>query len=84
MSRLSTPILAAAMTLTAATAVSAQDAGEFRRSAWHDYRIVTVAEGLVNPWSMAFLPNGDIVVAVWKGHEAGSLGGLEYWTHLKA
>jgi len=62
MSRLSTPILAAAMTLTAATAVSAQDAGEFRRSAWHDYRIVTVAEGLVNPWSMAFLPNGDMLI----------------------
>jgi glucose/arabinose dehydrogenase len=62
MFRLSTPILAAAMTLTAATAVSAQDAGEFRRSAWYDYRIVTVAEGLVNPWSMAFLPNGDMLV----------------------
>lgn len=32
------------------------------RSAYHDYRIVTVAEGLVNPWSMAFLPNGDMLV----------------------
>jgi glucose/arabinose dehydrogenase len=28
----------------------------------HDYRVVTVAEGLVNPWSIAFLPNGDMLV----------------------
>ena len=27
-----------------------------------DYRVVTVVEGLVNPWSMAFLPNGDMLV----------------------
>lgn len=33
-----------------------------QRSAYHDYRIVTVAEGLVNPWSMAFLPDGDMLV----------------------
>jgi glucose/arabinose dehydrogenase len=32
------------------------------RSAHHDYRMVTVAEGLVNPWSMAFLPGGDMLV----------------------
>jgi glucose/arabinose dehydrogenase len=28
----------------------------------HDFRLVTVAEGLVNPWSLAFLPNGDMLV----------------------
>jgi len=28
----------------------------------HDYRVVTVAEGLVNPWSIAFLPGGDMLV----------------------
>lgn len=33
-----------------------------QRSAYHDYRVVTVAEGLVNPWSMAFLPGGDMLV----------------------
>lgn len=27
-----------------------------------DYRVVTVAEGLENPWSMAFLPSGDMLV----------------------
>ena len=26
------------------------------RSAYHDYRVVTVAEALEHPWSMAFLP----------------------------
>ncbi len=32
------------------------------RSTYHDYRVVTVADGLVHPWSMAFLPGGDILV----------------------
>jgi glucose/arabinose dehydrogenase len=32
------------------------------RSALHDYRLVTVAEGLVMPWSVAFLPGGDTLV----------------------
>jgi aldose sugar dehydrogenase len=27
------------------------------------YRVVTVVKGLVNPWSLAFLPNGDMLVA---------------------
>ena len=52
----------AGLAVSVAGNVTAQDAGEFRRSAYHDYRIVTVADGLVNPWSMAFLPNGDILV----------------------
>ena len=33
-----------------------------QKSALHDYRVVTVAESLINPWSMAFLPNGDMLV----------------------
>ncbi len=32
------------------------------RSQNHDYRVVTVAGGLANPWSIAFLPEGDILV----------------------
>src|SRR5919109_2465814 len=28
----------------------------------HTFKVVTVAEGLRNPWSMAFLPNGDMLV----------------------
>jgi aldose sugar dehydrogenase len=33
-----------------------------QRSALHDFRLVTVVEGLQNPWSMAFLPGGDMLV----------------------
>ena len=32
------------------------------RSALHDYRIVTVIEALVQPWSIAFLPGGDMLI----------------------
>ena len=38
------------------------DAQDVHQTALHDYRVVTVAEGLVNPWSMAFLPGGDMLV----------------------
>ena len=32
------------------------------RSAQHDYRVVTVVDGLVQPWAIAWLPNGDALV----------------------
>jgi glucose/arabinose dehydrogenase len=32
------------------------------RSALHDYRVVTVVDGLVQPWSIAFLPGGDMLI----------------------
>ena len=32
------------------------------RSALHDYRVVTVADGLIQPWSIAFLPGGDALI----------------------
>jgi glucose/arabinose dehydrogenase len=32
------------------------------RSALHDYRVVSVAEGLIQPWSIAFLPGGDALI----------------------
>jgi aldose sugar dehydrogenase len=32
------------------------------RSALHDYRVVTVAEGLIQPWAIAFLPGGDALI----------------------
>ncbi len=32
------------------------------KSSVHDYRLVTVAEGLVQPWAMTFLPGGDLLV----------------------
>lgn len=41
---------------------ASMDARVVHHSALHDYRVVTVVEGLMNPWSMAFLPNGDMLV----------------------
>jgi glucose/arabinose dehydrogenase len=32
------------------------------RSALHDYRVVTYVDGLVQPWSIAFLPGGDVLI----------------------
>ena len=32
------------------------------RSALHDYRVVTVVDTLVQPWSIAFLPGGDTLI----------------------
>lgn len=52
--------LALALAFTAPLLLSAQDAPQ--RSTYHQFRVVTVAEGLVNPWSIAFLPGGDILV----------------------
>jgi glucose/arabinose dehydrogenase len=49
-----------ALLLVAATNVSAQ--APVIPSTHHDYRVVTVAEGLINPWSIAFLPSGDMLV----------------------
>jgi glucose/arabinose dehydrogenase len=51
--------LVALATVTTAGPAAAQ---EVLKSTLHDYRIVTVADGLVNPWGMAFLPNGDLLV----------------------
>jgi len=36
--------------------------GDIQRSELHDFRVVTVADGFQNPWSIAFLPNGDLLV----------------------
>ena len=56
------PVFLFLVIATTPLAIAAQDSEDFMRSAWHDYRIVTVVEGLVNPWAMAFLPNGDMLV----------------------
>ena len=53
-------MLAGAGLLLAATAVSAQE--RTYTAAQHNYRVVPVADGLVQPWSMAWLPNGDMLV----------------------
>ena len=48
--------------LVAATVAFAQSPVVLR-SAGHDFRVVTVADGLVNPWSIAFLPDGEILIS---------------------
>ena len=35
---------------------------EIHSSARHDFRVVTVADGLDHPWSMAWLPGGDMLI----------------------
>ena len=46
--------------VTLGTAIKAQET--VMRSAFHDYRVVTVADGLEHPWAIAFLPDGDILI----------------------
>jgi aldose sugar dehydrogenase len=54
------PALAATAALLLAAPLLAQ--GPVYKSSLHDYRVVPVADGFVNPWGMAFLPGGDILV----------------------
>lgn len=46
--------------LAAATTANAQL--DVYSASHHDYRIATVADGLMQPWSMAWLPGGDMLI----------------------
>lgn len=46
--------------ILAGSSACAQD--PVMRTAHHDFQLVTVADGLVHPWSIAFVPGGDILV----------------------
>ena len=59
MIRTALALTAAVLFLTVAAPVAGQ---EVQGSVYHTYRIVTVAEGLENPWSMAWLPGGDMLI----------------------
>jgi glucose/arabinose dehydrogenase len=52
-------LLAAALVMSGA---SLRSADTIHRSALHDYRLVTVTDTLVQPWGIAFLPGGDVLV----------------------
>jgi glucose/arabinose dehydrogenase len=61
MARSNRSVLAlAAASLLVATAAAAQ--APVHGSAHHQFRVVTVADGLEHPWGVAFLPGGDILV----------------------
>ncbi len=60
MSRIALAFVAAGLSLSVAT--TAQGQASVYRSALHDFQLVTVADGLVHPWSMAFLPGGDMLI----------------------
>lgn len=62
MRRSSMRLAAAVMLPFAFTAETAGAQGQVYKSSAHDYRVVKVADGFVNPWGMAFLPNGDMLV----------------------
>ncbi len=48
---------------------------DVHESGGHRFRLVTVAEGLQNPWAVAFLPNGDILVTERPGRLRAIRGG---------
>jgi glucose/arabinose dehydrogenase len=59
MTRLLAVFAAAALTASAGTTLVAQS---IQRSSLHDFRVVTVVDALVQPWSIAFLPGGDMLI----------------------
>lgn len=46
----------------AAPGAAFAQSGNIHNSALYSFKVVTVVDGLVNPWSMAWLPNGDMLV----------------------
>lgn len=56
------PVAVAALAAAALFSASLYAQSEVVNSALHTFRVVTVVDGLVNPWSLAWLPNGDMLV----------------------
>ncbi len=55
-------LLAAALSVGLGSVGIAHAQTDVQRSALHDFRVVTVADGLEIPWSMAWLPGGDMLI----------------------
>lgn len=54
------PLVTAGLLVALAAPLAGQ--APVHRSALHDYRVTTVVDGLNSPWSLAFLPGGDMLV----------------------
>jgi glucose/arabinose dehydrogenase len=59
MRRVLLPLAALAAAVALNVVLSAQAT---TRSTHHDYRVVTVADQLIQPWSIAFIPGGDMLI----------------------
>lgn len=57
--RIIRPLAALAIAVSLTAIISAQAT---HRSALHDYRVVTVVDQLIQPWAIAFLPGGDMLI----------------------
>ena len=57
-----TPTVLIALSLLIAAAGPDDSSAQIHQSTLHDYRVVPVTTGLQNPWGIAFLPGGDILV----------------------
>ena len=57
-----TTIVLIALGFLVSVAIPEDSRAQIHRSTLHDYRVVPVSDGLQNPWSIAFLPGGDILV----------------------
>ncbi|HIA74234.1 MAG TPA: PQQ-dependent sugar dehydrogenase [Gemmatimonadetes bacterium] len=57
-----TTIVLIALGFLVSVALPEDSRAQIHRSTLHDYRVVPVSDGLQNPWSIAFLPGGDILV----------------------
>ena len=60
MARTLTVLITVSLLLSAA--IPEDSGAQIHRSTLHDYRVVPIASGLQNPWGIAFLPGGDILI----------------------
>ena len=74
-----TRIVAGGLAALAAAPVAGQSSGTgdpVYSSARHDFRVVTVADGLDHPWSMAWLPSGEMLIVERPGRLRIVRGGV--------